>query len=391
MIHKALREFFPLATNLFMGLCTVALLTSCGGQTDTRDVRDSPNSPNSPNYRDKSETVRIAFGSCADDDAPNHPVWNALRAVDPDVLIMMGDNVYADSPEFSAAPSAEKMVQEYAKLSATPGFKALRETIPVLAIWDDHDYGLNDGGAAWPFKATAEKIFEDYWGYPDDDPIRAREGVYAERRVELNGIDVQVLLLDTRSFRGELVEGGRTLSCPIKNYQHNETGEFLGEAQWQWLAERLRAKADLRLLVSGQQVIADQHCFEKWGNFPHERLRLFKTLREAGASNALLLSGDRHLGEISLLAEDAPGGAGFDLFEVTSSPLSARSGFGWGETNDFRVSSDNLRESQFGVLDIERRRLPTGEQKLAVSMQLYDEEGAARFTQSVEFALSDDG
>ncbi len=342
-----------------------------------------------PAERSQHPAVRLSFGSCADDDAPDHPVWEGLIASDPDVFLMMGDNVYADSPEFVARPSAELMRREYAKLAATPGFATLRATRPVFATWDDHDFGLNDGGADFSFKTDAAEIFKDFWGYAADDPVRARAGVYAERRVTQHGIDIQVLLLDTRSFRGELADAARTLSCPLKNYQRNETGPFLGESQWRWLAERLKAKADLRLLVSGQQVIPDQHCFEKWGNFPHERLRLFETLRHSGASNVILLSGDRHLGEISRLPADAPGGAGFDLYEVTASPLSARSGFGWGETNDYRVSEDNLRESQFGVLDVSRIIQPSGVGAIRVSMQLHDASGEQRFVQVVEFSASD--
>lgn len=331
--------------------------------------------------RDKNQIVRIGFGSCADDDAPTHKVWDALLASDPDVLLMVGDNVYADSDAFKAQPSVELMESEYAKLAATPGFAKLRATRPVFATWDDHDFGVNDGGAAFAFKTESAQIFEDFWEYPVDDPARARPGIYTERRINRNGIDIQVLMLDTRTFRDRLEDAPRSLSCPLKNYVPNTTGAFLGEAQWRWLAQRLNAPADLRLLVSGQQVIADEHCFEKWGNFPHERRRLFQTLRASGAFNVVLISGDRHLGEISKLPANAKDGAGFDLYEVTSSPLSARSGFGWGEVNSYRVSADNLRESQYGLLDVSRSI-----EAIKVQMQLHDAQGVPRFVQVAEFA-----
>jgi len=363
---------------LFYWITVVSLLLGGCDRSATRFVGDASG-------RDKAQTVRIGFGSCADDDAPTHKVWDALLASDPDVLLMVGDNVYADSDEFKAQPSVELMQSEYAKLAATPGFARLRATRPVIATWDDHDYGVNDGGAGFAFKTESAQIFQDFWDYPADDPARARPGIYTERRINRNGIDIQVLLLDTRTFRDRLEDAPRSLSCPLKNYVPNATGTFLGEAQWQWLAQRLAAPADLRLLVSGQQVIADEHCFEKWGNFPHERLRLFQTLRASGAANVVLISGDRHLGEISKLPADAKAGAGFDLFEVTSSPLSARSGFGWGETNSYRVSEDNLRESQFGLLDVSR-----SSGAINVQMQLHDAEGVQRFVQIAEFA-SDSG
>lgn len=344
-----------------------------------------------------ADVLRVAYGSCADDDAPNHPVWGALESVNADLVLMLGDNVYADSPEFKDAPSKQLMQAEYAKLSASPGFARLRASTPMFATWDDHDFGRNDGGASFAFKTQAAEIFKEFWEYPTDDPARARAGVYAERRVRHAGLDVQVILLDTRSFRGALTDAGRSLSCPLKNYELNTTGTFLGEEQWRWLESQLGKPADFRILVSSQQVIADQHCFEKWGNFPNERLRLFDVIRRSGATNLVVLSGDRHLGEISRLPADYPGGTGFDLYEVTSSPLSARSGFGWGETNDYRVNDDNLRESQFGVLDIypvraaangpdadDTQAMVTG---LAVGMHLLDAEGQVRFSAHERFTV----
>ena len=292
---------------------------------------------------------------------------------------MLGDNVYADTPEFSAAPSTAAMVAEYEKLTATPGFAELRESIPVFATWDDHDYGLNDGGGGFAFKTQAEAVFEQFWGYTADDPVTQRAGIYAERRLTAGALEIQVILLDTRSFRGPLRDAERSLTCPLKNYEKNLTGSFLGAEQWQWLAEVLRKPADLRLLVSSQQVIPDQHCFEKWGNFPHERERLFALIKASGARNVVLLSGDRHLGELSVLPAGHALGVGYDLLEVTSSPLSARSGFGWGETNDFRVGGDNLRESQFGVLDISDQRSSPDKPGIRVAARLFDERGELRF------------
>lgn len=369
----ALSRFSLSLSQRFGSIALMLLLVGGCGQ-------GAKNTPANGVQRDVADVVRIGFGSCADDDAPNHKVWDALVASNPDVLLMVGDNVYADSEEFKANPSVATMQREYAKLAATPGFAELRATRPVIATWDDHDFGINDGGAAFSFKTESAEIFKDFWNYPADDPARMRPGIYTERRINRNGIDIQVLLLDTRTFRGPLEDASRSLSCPLKNYVLNTQDTFLGEAQWTWLAEQLAKPADLRLLVSGQQVIADEHCFEKWGNFPHERLRLFQTLRHAEATNVIVISGDRHLGEISKLPADAVDGAGFDLFEVTSSPLSARSGFGWGEKNSYRVSEDNLRESQFGLLDISR----SGE-LIRVQMGLHDARGNPRFVQVAEF------
>ena len=310
---------------------------------------------------------RVVFGSCADDDKPEHPVWAAMLAADPDLSIMLGDNVYADSRRFTATPSVELMQAEYAKLAASQGFSALRAAAPMLATWDDHDYGLNDGGKEFEFKQQAQRVFADFWQLAADDPRRSRAGVYKAEWLEVGARDIQVVLLDTRFFRDEQRTKRVSISCPVANYETNPSGSVLGAQQWQWLEQELAKPADLRLIVSSIQVIPRQHCFEKWANFPADRARLLDALAGANGGKVVVLSGDRHLGEISAL----PGTAGSEaLIEVTSSPLSARSGFGEGEVNDYRVSADSLRESQFGVLELNDSQL---------RLELRDASGASRF------------
>jgi alkaline phosphatase D len=92
---------------------------------------------------------------------------------------------------------------------------------------------------------------------------------------------------------------------------------MLGEAQWKWLEIQLEVPAEVRLLVSSIQVVSDEHPFEKWGTMPAERERLYALLRKTRASGVVVLSGDRHLGEIS---QDATA-IGYPLFDVTASGL----------------------------------------------------------------------
>jgi len=321
----------------------------------------------SPAIVPREVDFRVVFGSCADDDQPDHPVWGAMLAADPDLSILLGDNVYADSRRFTASPSVELMQAEYAKLAASEGFSALRAAAPMLATWDDHDYGLNDGGKEFEFKRQAQRVFADFWQLATDDPRRSRAGVYVAEWLEVGGRDIQVVLLDTRSFRDEQRTKRVSIRCPVANYETNPSGSVLGAQQWQWLEQELAKPADLRLVVSSIQVIPEQHCFEKWANFPADRQRLLDTLADANGGKVVVLSGDRHLGEISAL----PGPAGSPaLIEVTSSPLSARSGFGEGEVNDHRVSSDSLRESQFGVLELSESK---------VRLELRDASGVTRY------------
>lgn len=258
---------------------------------------------------------RIAFGSCCDQRKPQH-VWDAIVASRPDVFIMLGDNVYADTQDMALLRAT------YAQLGAVEGFRKLRAACPILATWDDHDYGKNDAGAELPSKRESQRVLLDFFGEPADSPRRTREGVYDARVFGPPGKRVQVILLDTRYFRSPLVKRDPNQppvfgSPGFYTANTDPAATILGEAQWTWLAQQLQVEADVRIIGSSIQVISEEHGFEKWMNFPHERQRLFRLIRDTNAQGVILISGDKHYAEISKM--DA--GAGYPLFEVTSSSL----------------------------------------------------------------------
>ena len=108
------------------------------------------------------------------------------------------------------------MRAKYARLKADAGFSKLMKTCPVLATWDDHDYGANDAGADYVKRAESQRIFVDFWGDPADSPRHKRPGVYDARVFGPKGQRLQVILLDTRFFRGPLKKGAQRpcRSCP---------------------------------------------------------------------------------------------------------------------------------------------------------------------------------
>ena len=87
-------------------------------------------------------------------------------------------------------------------------------------------------------------------------------------------------------------------------------------AQWAWLRAQLQEPAELRLIVSSVQVLAEAHGWERWGNLPRERERLFELIAATGANGVIFLSGDRHIGGLYRRP-----GAPYPLYEITSSGL----------------------------------------------------------------------
>jgi alkaline phosphatase D len=288
--------------------------------------------------------TRIAFGSCADQDRPL-PIFDTIAATKPELLLLIGDNIYADIDHTTgkllpAAKITRDLIrQKYDTMAKVPGYQKLRATCPILATWDDHDFGLNDAGTDFTLKDESQRLFLDFFGVKPDDPRRTQKGVYMAATYGPPGKRVQVIMLDTRYHRSPLTRAkaprpGERVRPYLPNTGADAT--VLGAEQWKWLEGELRKPAEVRLLVSSIQVIADDHPFEKWGNFPDERARLYDLIASTKANGVVILSGDRHLAEVSLDTR----AVGYPLYDVTSSGLNQ--GFkGWREPekNSNRVAA----------------------------------------------------
>ncbi|GAB4481700.1 MAG: hypothetical protein OHK0018_13160 [Erythrobacter tepidarius] len=259
--------------------------------------------------------TRIAFGSCNHQNASQH-MWAQIAAQNPQLFLMIGDNVYGDSA-WDADAGLESLRSAYSLQASHPEFASFRAKFPMLATWDDHDFGLNDAGASFPFRRWSEALFETFWGSSPE--VRGRDGIYESTITGPEGRRVQVILLDTRFFRSDLKRAAWTKDRPpLGSYvpDDNPAKTILGAEQWAWLEAELAKPADLRIVVSSTQVITQAHQFEGWTNFPAERTRLLDALAGREASGLVLLSGDRHAAGIYQTRHK-----GETIWELTSSSL----------------------------------------------------------------------
>ena len=324
--------------------------------------------------------TRIAFGSCAKSDKPQ-PIWDAVLAAEPDLFVFLGDNVYLDTRD----PAV--MRRKYAELAAQPGYQKLKASVPILAIWDDHDYGENDAGFDYPMKEESRRQFLDFFGDAADSPRRTRDGIYTSHVFGPAGRRVQVILPDLRWNRSPLMslelgdqeyeawvtrraEAGESTPGP---YARNPdlAATQLGETQWRWLEDQLSVPAEIRILGSSLQVLADFAGWEGWINFAHDHQRLIAAIRDKKANGLFCLSGDTHYGEISRLDVNVP----YPLWDITSSGLTEV----WPVTppNALRVG-DVFREQNFGLLTI-----GWGAEAPTVLAQVRDVTGAVRLEQGI--------
>ncbi len=294
---------------------------------------------------------RIIFGSCNHHARSQH-MWPLIEAQNPDLVLAIGDNIYGDNGYLGEA-DLSSFISAYRQQASHPEFQSLRSKIPMFATWDDHDYGPNDSGGSFAFREWSETIFENFW--EASDAAKSRSGVYDSFIAGPEGQRVQIIMLDTRFFRSPLKsmpyqENRR----PLGSYVADDDPELtiLGTEQWIWLKQELAKPAELRLLVSSTQVITDAHGFEKWGNHPIERERLYKALKERNDGEVLILSGDRHS---AAFYADTPKELGSEIWEFTSSSLNlafVRENAGDKEPDDRRRSGFFTQEN-YGMIDID--------------------------------------
>lgn len=260
----------------------------------------------------------VAFGSCSSQNK-DQPILYAIAAKHPDLFLYLGDNIYGDTENM------KELQNKYGLLSCKAEFLHLWQSCRVLATWDDHDYGVNDGGMEYPKKEESKSIFLDFWKEPASSQRRNHSGIYTSCYYGDSAHRVQIILLDCRTFRTPLIEN--TVGDYIANYDSAAT--ILGAEQWNWLKNELLNPAQIRIIASSTQFARSHDGYEAWDNFPLEQKKMFKTIRNTQANGVVFISGDVHLAELSV--RDEPNL--YPLYDLTSSGLTQLEGVDIANTN----------------------------------------------------------
>ena len=302
----------------FIAFSAFLLLTSCGGK--------------------RQNTFVLAFGSCNNTELPNY-LWEDIIEHRPDLWVWGGDIIYADTEDM------QLMKKMYEKQNDQVDYRRMVSAIPVMGTWDDHDYGINDGGGEYQKKEESQQLLLDFLGVSKEDRLRERQGIYTSKVFPIGEGSVKVIVLDTRYFRTPLTPD----TTSSKRYRPNQYGEgtLLGEAQWKWLEKELNdSESEFNVIISSIQFLSDKHGFEAWGNFPHEQERLEQMIISSKPKGVIILSGDRHISEFS---KKEIAGMPYPLLDFTSSGLTHAYHTYKGESNPWRVGEVIATES-YGLL-----------------------------------------
>ncbi|QGZ93545.1 alkaline phosphatase D family protein [Terricaulis silvestris] len=240
---------------------------------------------------------RVAFGSCArlqiDTD---QRIFTVAQALEPDLMFFLGDNIYADSAEPAALADLYRRQREIERL------KPFIRSTPSLAIWDDHDFALNDSDRNNPIRTQALDLFKTYWANPSYG-LPQTPGIFF--KYEYGGVDF--FFLD-----------GRYNRHPTDYEGADKT--MLGAEQKAWLKDQLRAsRAPFKVLVSGGGFSKAERGGDSWAVYTSERDELLGFIRDNHIEGVFGISGDSHMGELNCVPRSEQGG--YDLYDFCSSPL----------------------------------------------------------------------
>ena len=296
----------------------------------------------SVNSYSNQEILTLGFGSCLHQDR-SMAILKTIEKKELDLFMFIGDNVYGDQEDGELDKLIRTYKQQYNNL------ENFLKNVSTEFIWDDHDFGINDGGSNYRYKDRAKELFLETWKIPSNDPRRLRDGLYFDKMIKKNGIKIHLIFLDNRSFKSEWKltdefnkEGKERY---IEDFDPDKT--ILGKKQWQWLKDKLNEDSDIKIILSSLQILSLGHGWESWDKLPLERERLFNLIDESNVSNLFILSGDRHRGGFYRFKTNDNN----EIYEFTSSSLNLPIPFNTEEKGPLRIGS-TYRKANFGVVRI---------------------------------------
>ncbi len=308
------------------------------GERDRYLARNAPFSFRTAPRVGAREAFKVAFGSCARIQAhPVQPIWDAVAGASPDMFLWLGDNVYHDTLEPRIMDEMWRMQRN------VPNLQPLLRSIPQLAIWDDHDFGLNDHDRESPVKDAALSSFKRYWANPgaglDDAP-----GVF----FKFSYAAIDFFMLDGRFHRDP------------NEAPDSAEKTMLGVRQLAWLKDELKAsRAPFKIIACGSGWSnAKGHGGDSWASFITERNALFDFIRDERIEGVVLISGDTHVGELNAIPWSDRGG--YDLYDLVSSPLAQETENSWTERRpEMRIRQVYARDVNFGLMSFAFEGEPT--------------------------------
>ena len=247
----------------------------------------------------RANAFRIAFGSCNKHDRPQI-FWPFMQSRSPSVFAWLGDIIYADKGvvgKWRLPGTLDDTISYFALQKARPDYTEFVRHVPaIIGVWDDHDFGKNDGDKHFNIGQLHAQYLWDFLDEPRDSPRRLQSGVWSSHVFDAHGRRIRIILLDNRTHRDS-----HGLFPGVTHDRDNDAQDMLGEEQWAWLERELTdTRADVTIIGAGVQIVADDKAFEEsFSQFPGSQAKLLSLISATNTSHVVFISGDVHMAEIN--------------------------------------------------------------------------------------------
>jgi len=244
---------------------------------------------------------QVGFGGGAGYTPRHERMWDTIASHKLPAFLFLGDNVYIDNP---TRPGVQHYT--YYRRQSRPEYARFIASTSVAAIWDDHDFGVNDcfyGSAVdrpeW--KTRVWSVFRINWNNPAYGGGKKNPGCWFQFSIA----DVDFFMLDGRYYRTD---------------PKGEKPSMLGAVQKEWLLDELRdSRAIFKVLASPVPWVleAKGKSNDTWRGFQAEREGIFSFIDKHEIDGVILLSADRHRSDAWRIERPE----GYQLYEFESSRL----------------------------------------------------------------------
>lgn len=342
-----------------------------------RLVSDSlPHEKNIFDFRTQPESGKVfdfsvATGSCSClrdksvgkagrhfNSASGYRIFNAIAETNPDYMLWLGDNIYLRNKEWL---SFEGVCHRYTHTRSLPQMQKLLQTTHHFSIWDDHDYGANNGNQFSASKDFALDGFNLFWVNPSTHPTNQR-GIYYNYKIG----DAEFFLTDDRYFRSP------------DTVQNNESKRFLGDAQIRWLIESLQnSDANFKIIAIGTQYLNANPEPRKegyWKDYTTEARYLLDQIKKEKIRGVFFLTGDVHHTVLSkLVSPDF-----YPIHDLTVSALTSIQNPLFGIKNALKVSGTFVWNHNFAIL-----KFSGNENKRMMQIEIRDKWGVRKWKKTI--------
>lgn len=235
---------------------------------------------------------KFIFGSCFGGFlATRHDAFKVIKEKKPDLFVWAGDATYLDSRKVSIKNQFistsdfdyEDAKKKYNETYNNEYYKEFRKTTPIIGVWDDHDFGVNNSNGNFLHKEESKELFLNFLEEPIDSTRRERnKSIDSSYSFGEGDKSFKIIMIDTRFF---------------KDPSYLTDNDILNEQQWEWLENELKSNETFTFLVTGTQFLpVSRGITESW--YSKSREKLFNLIGKLKKSGVVILSGDVHFGQL---------------------------------------------------------------------------------------------